>query len=166
MLVRDETPADEATIRALVATAFQTMPFSDQTEHLIVDALRRQGALTLSLVAEDHASVVGHAAFSPVTIDDDDCGWHALGPIAVAAEHQRQGIGSRLIEHGFERLRAMNSAGCVVLGDPRYYHRFGFQQDPRLTAAGYPAEHFMVLPLSGPAPKGIVRFHPAFAVAA
>jgi putative acetyltransferase len=164
MLIRDETPSDEASISALVDTAFRPMPFSDQTEHLVVDALRRQGALTLSLVAEANASVVGHVAFSPVTIDGSDLGWHALGPIAIAPERQRQGIGSALIERGFVRLRALNSAGCVVLGAPRYYRRFGFQLDPRLTVVDYPAEHFMVLPLGGPAPKGIVRFHPAFEV--
>jgi putative acetyltransferase len=164
MLVREETPSDEAAIRTLVADAFRPMPFSDQTEHLIVDALRKQRALTLSLVAEDNASVVGHVAFSPVTVDGSDLGWHALGPIAVVPARRRQGIGSVLIEHGFGRLRALNSAGCVVLGDQRYYRRFGFRRDPQLTVADYPPEHFMILPLGGPAPKGIVRFHPAFAV--
>jgi putative acetyltransferase len=164
MFIRDERSADEPAIRALVAEAFADKAFSNQTEHFIVDALREQNALAVSLVAEEDASIVGHAAFSPVTIDGIDHGWLALGPIAVAPERQQQGIGSSLIEHGLSRLKSMNSAGCVVLGDPRYYRRFGFRQDPQLTVADYPPEHFMVLPLGGPTPQGIVRFHPAFEV--
>jgi putative acetyltransferase len=166
MLIRDERTADAPAIRELVGTAFRDKSFSDGTEHLIVDALRRQHALTLSLVAEEEGSIVGQAAFSPVSIDGKHRDWFGLGPVAVAPERQRQGIGSALIEHGLARLSAMNSAGCVVLGDTRYYRRFGFRIDPRLTAIGLPPEHFMVLPLRGPTLTGNVRFHPAFEVSA
>ncbi|HWJ70003.1 MAG TPA: N-acetyltransferase [Sphingobium sp.] len=164
MIIRDEQPGDVAAIRDLTAAAFSHAPHSSGTEAAIVDALRRAGALTLSLVAVD-AGVIGHVAFSPVSIAGVDGDWQGLGPVSVAAAHQRQGIGEALIRAGLERLRADGAAGCVVLGDPAYYGRFGFISDPRLSFADVPPDYFQRLVFRGRSPAGEVRYHPAFATA-
>lgn len=166
MIIRDEIPADAAAIHRLVEEAFRPMPFSDQTEQFVVDALRRAGAMTLSLVAEADGSVVGHVAFSPATIDGRDIGWFGLGPLAVAPDHQRQGIGSALVREGLARLAEHGAAGCLLVGNPAYYGRFGFRNPPDLVVPGVPPQAFQVLPLSGAVPTGTAAFHPAFAATA
>jgi putative acetyltransferase len=162
MLIRPERPQDAATIHALTDTAFRGMPFSDNTEARLVDALRAAGALTLSLVATQDGEIVGHVAFSPVTINGEAGDWYALGPVSVWPERQRRGVGQALIREGLRRLRSLGAGGCVLLGDPAYYARFGFRNDPDLRHAGAPAWAFQRLALDGSRPKGQVSFHPAF----
>ncbi len=166
MLIRDENPSDAAAIGELIAAAFRDMPYSRQTEPFIIAALRRAGALSVSLVAETDGQLVGQAAFSPVEIDGSPSHWYGLGPIAVAPGRQRAGIGSALIEEGLGRLHRLGAGGCMLVGDPAYYHRFGFRSEPRLTLEGVPPEAFMVLPLGKTVPAGRVAFHPAFAATA
>lgn len=161
MILRPETIADRAAIRALTAAAFDGHPHSDGSEPRIIDALRDAEALTLSLVAELEGQIVGHAAFSRVEWSDQ-AGWFGLGPVSVAPVHQRQGIGRQLIETGLNALRGQGARGCVVMGDPAYYNRFGFIQDPRLTYPGPPPEYFMALGFSPITGAGDVRYHPAF----
>jgi putative acetyltransferase len=162
MDLRDEKPADIAAIRALTTRAFQDATHSSGTEAEIVDALRAGGALAVSLVAAEDDTVLGHVAFSPVTIDGRHRGWFGLGPVSVLPERQGEGIGATLIRTGLDRLAAIGAAGCVVLGEPSYYGRFGFVADPALTYPGAPAEYFMRLVLSGDAPRGEVAYHAAF----
>jgi putative acetyltransferase len=126
MIVRSEMPADETTIRSLVTTAFLTAPHSGGNEADIVDALRSTGSLTISLVAEDEGEVVGHVAFSPVSIDGLDVGWYGLGPVAVRVDKRRHGFGKALIVSGIQQLKNIGAKGCVVLGDTAYYGKFGF----------------------------------------
>lgn len=166
MNIRSETPRDFAAIQTINIDAFADHPFSQQTEHLIVNALREAGALTLSLVAEDNGRVVGYIAFSPALIDGQDLKWYTLGPIAVAPDCQRQGIGSRLIETGVAALREIGANGCLLVGDPNYYLRFGFRHSQSLTVHDIPPEYFMCLPFVGEIPHGIVSHHPAFYVTA
>ncbi len=161
MILRPETQADQAAIRALTAAAFDGHPHSDGSEPRIIDALRDAGALTLSLVAELDGRIVGHAAFSPVEWSAQP-GWFGLGPVSVAPAHQGQGIGGRLIETGLGDLRRNGARGCVVLGDPAYYTRFGFAQDPRLTYPGLPPEYFMALSFGPITGTGPVRYDPSF----
>ena len=163
MQIRPETEADASAIAALTTAAFATAPHAAGNEAAIIDALRAAGALALSLVA-DAGGVVGHVAFSPVTIDGKDMGWFGLGPVAVAPDRQRQGIGAALIREGLARLAAMGAKGCVVLGDPGYYRRFGFEADPALVLPDVPPEYFMRLILAGTPPRGTVAFHPGFYV--
>lgn len=166
MPIRPEQPGDTHAIRALTTAAFATAPHSSGTEAAIVDGLRAVGALTLSLVAvagdAGPTAILGHVAFSPVTIDGADCGWFGLGPVSVRPDRQRGGIGSGLIREGLRRLRAMGAGGCVVLGDPAYYGRFGFAADPALVLEGVPPEYFMRLGFGAEAPAGAVRYHAAF----
>lgn len=162
-LVRDERPGDEPAIAALTEAAFRDAPHSDGTEAAIVERLRANGDLALSLVlVNGDEAIIGHAAFSPVTISDGTPGWYGLGPVSVIPLRQRVGIGSMLIEKGLEGLRERGAGGCVVLGDPGYYSRFGFRHDPSLTYPGAPAEYFQALLLAGPMPEGRVSYAAAF----
>jgi putative acetyltransferase len=163
MIVRPERQADENAIERVTCAAFAGKAYSDQTEAIIVRRLREAGALSLSLVAEQDGQIIGHVAFSAVTIDGQDQGWLGLGPVSVLPEWQRQGIGSTLIREGLARIRSMGAYGCVVEGDPNYYARFGFQPLPGLTYHGSPAvEYFMALPFIEEYPKGPVEYHQAF----
>ncbi len=162
MIVRPEHEADIDAIRTLTETAFRTAPHADGTEHLIIDRLRAAGALALSLVAEADGTVVGHVAFSPVVISDGSAGWYGLGPIAVDPARQGEGVGGRLVREGLDRLKARGATGCVLLGDPAYYGRFGFSPDPRLTLDGVPPEYFLRVAFSPVYGEGTVSYHPGF----
>jgi putative acetyltransferase len=162
MQFRPERPEDAATIRALTDAAFEGMPFSDQTEAKVIDGLREAGALTLSLVATEGGEIVGHVAFSPVTIEGEAGDWYGLGPVSVWPDRQRTGIGQALIREGLQRLRSIGAGGCVLLGDPAYYRRFGFESDPDLHNVGAPPGAFQRLTLKGARPSGEVSFHHAF----
>lgn len=164
MQIRPERPEDAATIRALTDAAFKGMAFSDQTEARVIEGLRAAGALTLSLVATEGDDILGHVAFSPVTINAEAGDWYGLGPVSVWPDRQRAGIGQALIRDGLQRLRRLGAGGCVLLGAPAYYGRFGFESDPELYEVGAPPGAFQRLSLSGVRPRGEVRFHPAFDV--
>ena len=128
----------------------------------IVGALRAESALTLSLVAVDAGVIIGHAAFSPASLSGAPGAWYGLGPISVDPAHQGEGIGGKLIREGLERLKAIGAVGCVLLGDPAYYSRFGFEPDARLTLEGVPPEYFMRVAFSPVYGGGTVSYHPAF----
>jgi predicted N-acetyltransferase YhbS len=159
--VRDERPGDAAGIRELVREAFRLAEHSSGTEWKIVDALREAGALTVSLVADDGDDLVGYVAVSPVAIDGA-AGWHGLGPVAVVPEQQGKGIGSALIEAALDRLKISDASGCVVLGEPAFYARFGFSHDPVLSYADVPPPYFQVRSFGPERPLGQVHYHPAF----
>ena len=162
MEIREARQPDSAAIRDLVSAAFRSADHSSGTEAAIVEALQNAGALTLSLVAEMADGIAGHIAFSPVTIDGAAGVWYGLGPVSVRPDRQRQGIGTALIDSGLDRLRKAGARGCVVLGNPGYYRRFGFVSDPALRLEGVPPEYFMRLILAGPTPSGLVAYHGAF----
>jgi len=162
IILRPESPADATAIEAVTVAAFRDAPHAAHTEQFIVAALRRERALTVSLVAELAGDVVGHVAVSPVVLSDGSPGWFGLGPISVLPEHQARGIGSRLMLEALQRLRARGAAGCVLVGDPRFYTRFGFQREPSLTYPGVPAEVFLALAFGSALPRAEVTFHAAF----
>lgn len=162
MIIHSETCADVPSIRTLTDAAFAGVEHSSQTEGAIVDALRQAGVLAISLVAEQGGTVVGHVAFSPVLIDGADIGWFGLGPVSVSPKLQRGGIGTALVEEGLRRLKARGANGCVVLGDPDYYGRFGFTSQHALRYADVPPEYFQSMVLSGAWAKGEVTYHQGF----
>ncbi len=162
LIIRPENDTDNAAISNVTLAAFKNVPISNQTEPFIIKALRGAGALTLSLVAELNGRVVGHIAFSPVTLSDGTTGWYGLGPVSVLPELQKQGIGKALINKGLALLKEMGGQGCALVGDPLYYKRFGFNNDPNLVHDGIPPEVFFVLPFSNKTPKGKVVFHDGF----
>jgi putative acetyltransferase len=160
--IRAEKPGDELPIADVIERAFATHPYSSHNEQRIVAALRDAGALEVSLVAEHEDKIAGHISFSRVTIEDGTTGWFGLGPVSVAPEHQRRGIGSALVRAGLERIRSRGAAGCVLLGFPAYYGRFGFRADSRLVLEGAAAEHFLALAFGSELPRGRVAYHAAF----
>ena len=162
MMLRAERQDDAAAIGAVIKAAFTGHPHSDGSEVGIVERLRAAGALAVSLVAEEEGRIIGHVAFSPVTIADSTPDWFGLGPVSVLPERQRSGIGGALIRAGLEQLQQAGAAGCVVLGDPAYYSRFGYAHDPALTYPFPMAEAFRQLRFTGTAPVGEVTYHPAF----
>lgn len=187
MTIRLETSADDDAISALTTAAFANAPHSSGTEAAIITRLRSDGDLTLSLLTEQSGEIIGHAAFSPIHIThiaQDGLAsfpasppapsptspdtpytshWFGLGPISVHPDFQNQGVGSALIHHGLDHLRARGAQGCVVLGNPDYYTRFGFRAVPTLVYPGPPPEYFMVLALTNaPLPQGRVIYAPAF----
>ena len=157
--IRSETGSDARAIGEVTAAAFRTLVISSHTEQFIVEALRAAGALEISLVAQLDGAVVGHIAFSAVSISDGTRGWYGLGPVSVLPEYQRQGIGGALIREGLSRLSAMNAAGCCLVGHPEYYRKFGFENPPGLAVEGVPPEVFFALSFDGCHPQGMVTFH-------
>ena len=160
--IRAERAGDQAAVSALITSAFAGAAHASGEEAAIVERLRADGDLTLALVAVKNEPIIGQVAFSPVTIDGAKCGWYGLGPVAVAPERQRGGIGAALIERGLSQLEQNGAGGCVVLGDPAYYSRFGFGYDAQLEYPGVPPEYFQRLVFRGPAPGGIVSYARAF----
>jgi putative acetyltransferase len=162
MLIRDETDADVSAITEVTIAAFKTLEISNQTEQYIIEALRAAKALTVSLVADLDGRVIGHIAFSPVTMSDGSRNWYGLGPVSVLPDHQRQGVGKALISEGLSRLKALDAQGCCLVGHPEYYKQFGFENVPGLMHEGVPPEVFFALAFAGHMPQGHVSFHEAF----
>jgi putative acetyltransferase len=162
IVIRDETKADAAVISEVTKAAFETMEISSHTEQFIIEALRSAKALTVSLVAEVDGRVVGHIAFSPVTISDGTPHWYGLGPVSVLPEYQRRGIGKALMLKGLARLKDLNAKGCCLVGHPGYYRQFGFENVAGLVHEGVPQEVFFALSFDGTFPQGEVKFHEGF----
>jgi predicted N-acetyltransferase YhbS len=160
--LRPESSTDAAAIEAVTVAAFRDAPHAAHTEQFIVAALRRAEQLSVSLVAELGGEVVGHVAVSPVSLSDDSPGWFGLGPISVLPEHQGRGIGSSLMREALRLLRERGAAGCVLVGDPGYYQRFGFRAEPSLNYPGVPAEYLLAISFGAGMPRAQVTFHAAF----
>jgi putative acetyltransferase len=164
MMIRDEQPSDVETLFDITAAAFEGQPYSQQTEPYIVNALRAAGALAISLVAEMGGDVVGHVAFSCVKISDGSEDWYTLGPVSVLPARQKQGIGSALIRQGLADLKKLGARGCMLVGHPGYYERFGFAHVDGLGMDGVPPDVFFALPFEDKMPQGTVTIHKAFFV--
>jgi len=161
--VRSECPEDVDFIRDLTELAFRGRSYSCKREHLLIDDLREANALTVSLVAEAETNIVGHVALSPVTLPGASGPWFGLGPISVLPEWQRKGVGSAMMKEALARLTQQQAAGCILVGDTRYYKRFGFAHDSSIVAENEPPEYTMILRLSSNSDHGVARFHDAFA---
>jgi putative acetyltransferase len=162
IVIRNETAADAGAIAEVTIAAFKTLEISNNTEQFIIEALRAAKALTVSLVAEKDGCVIGHIAFSPVTISDGTQNWYGLGPVSVSPEYQRKGIGKSLVKEGLARLKNLNAQGCCVVGHPDYYRKFGFKNISDLVLEGVPEEVFLSLPFDEHIPQGRVTFHEGF----
>lgn len=164
VLISPERASDIPMIHAVHAEAFET-----EAEARLVDQLRERADVFLSLVARFGDVVVGHILFTPVRLGDGGkAGLLGLAPMAVLPAFQRQGIGARLVEAGLAAARELGARGVVVLGDDRYYPRFGFRPAADFDLSNEfsaPARYFMALEL---APEGLasasgqVRYHPVF----
>ncbi|VAX34985.1 Acetyltransferase, GNAT family [hydrothermal vent metagenome] len=149
-------------IQKLTKEAFQDVPHSKHNEQFIIDGLRNDNSLTISLVAEVEGKIVGHVAVSPVTISDGSLSWYGLGPISVVPEFQSNGIGTELMKCAIEKLKEKSANGCVLLGDPNYYDRFGFKAESGLVFSGVPQEYFQAILFGSRMPSGEVIYHKSF----
>ena len=138
------------------------MPYSNGSEAPIIDQLRNDRDLTLSLVAEHENQIIGHIAFSPVTINGDNRGWFGLGPVSVDPGFQKQGVGSQLINMGLSKIKQKGTPGCVLIGNPAYYHRFGFQSDGNLIYGEVPLPIVQWLSFGNETPNGVLKYASAF----
>jgi putative acetyltransferase len=163
--IRSETTKDISAIYQV-----NKLAFARENEAHLVNRLREEDAVILSLVAVLDERIVGHILFSPVTITNDDYQWQAvgLGPMAVLPEYQNQRIGSALIRSGLDELRKLGLDVVIVLGHPEYYPRFGFKPSKPFGIQweiDVPEEVFMVAELNRETLNGragIVRYHSAF----
>jgi putative acetyltransferase len=171
-MIATERPEHRAMVRRVVEAAFGR---SDEAD--LIDRIRAERAVLLSLVARRGDDIVGHILFSRMWIDtaDGEVPAVALAPLAVLPAHQRGGIGGSLIRQGLDALRESGESLVVVLGDPNYYSRFGFSIDgARLLGSPFPQNALMALQLgrgiSAPnanstgiaLPRGTVRYPAAF----
>jgi putative acetyltransferase len=167
MLIRAEGEKDWAAVHAVNASAFET-----PAEARLVDALREQAQPVVSLVAEVRGEIVGHIMFSPVSLaGHPELKVMGLGPMAVAPDHQRKGIGSALVRAGLEQCRQLGFGAVVVVGHPEYYPRFGFLPSVRFGIGceyEVPQEAFMVMELQAGfllGASGKIKYHAAFSYA-
>ncbi len=162
LLIRLETSNDIDAITDLTIAAFANLEISNHTEQYVVEGLRAANALTLSLVAELDGRLVGHIAFSPISIADGARDWYGLGPVSVLPDYQRMGIGKALIQQGLSQLKDLGAKGCCLVGHPTYYTKFGFKNVESLVLEHVPPEVFFALSFDGRYPQGSVTFHEAF----
>lgn len=146
--VRAARSADDAAIAALTRAAFAASPMGHHGEAELVEALVADGDALLSLVAEQHGDIVGHALYSRMQVEADGADWRAaaLAPVAVQPGVQSGGVGGALIRAGLEQLGAMGIQISFVFGHPAYYPRFGY--DAAVAApfvSPYAGPHFMAL---------------------
>ncbi|KAM5343915.1 hypothetical protein ACJ41O_012452 [Fusarium nematophilum] len=164
--IRDESARDTTVIRDVTEAAFQGRSYSQGTEGAIIDILREEGALTVSLVATLNGELVGHVAFSPVTVGGSNVAWYGLGPVSARPDVQGRGIGTALIREGLSRIESLGAKGCVVLGSKSYYQRFGFNNNREMWMRRVSPDHFMVLSFCSQVESGEVLFHKAFSTTA
>ena len=162
-IVRDEQPCDQQQVRDVNEAAFGR---SDEAG--LIDRLRAEQAVLLSLVAESEGQIIGHILFSRMTIETAEGPISAvsLAPMAVLPDHQGRQIGSELVRRGLARLRERGERIVIVLGHEHYYPRFGFSSEKsRRLSSPFPPEAFMALELSDNAllgVRGAVRYPSAF----
>ncbi len=164
MNIRAETEKDKTAIQEINQSAFETC-----AEATLVDTLREQCHPIISLIAEEDREVVGHIMFSPVTLNgSSDLKIMGLAPMAVLPKYQRKGIGSALVQSGFDECKKLGFGAVVVLGHTKYYPKFGFISATRYgidCEYDVPEEAFMVLELEPSyltRAKGKVKYHSAF----
>jgi len=162
--IREEKQSDQAIIRQINEAAFE-----QKAEATIVDKLRASCNKYVSFVAIEHATVVGHILFTPVTIDATNSIGMGLAPMAVLPSRQKQGIGSLLVRAGLDHLQRYGCPFVIVLGHPEYYPRFGFELASRYKLnsqwEGVPNEAFMVVVFDRealPEAGGIIRYRGEF----
>jgi putative acetyltransferase len=165
LTIRTENPDDVAAVYNI-----QSLAFGQPNEANLVDALRQHADPFISLVAELSGQIIGHIFFSPVSIEDENSSFMAMGlvPLAVLPEFQNQGIGSALVTAGLDECQRLGHDVVVVLGHPKYYPRFGFVSGHSKgirSEYNVPADVFMVSELTSGAlkgRKGLVKYHAAF----
>lgn len=169
MFIKQEQASDITAVDQVIKKAFASLPYSDHQEHLLVRRLRQSKEFIpeLSLVAELDGQIVGHILFTKAQVNHTTV--LALAPLAVHPDYQQQGIGSALVKKGHQLAQALQFPYSIVLGDPQYYSRFGYQAAKNwgiLPPFDVPCNHFMGIKLiqSAPPLHGTLAYSEAFGV--
>jgi len=169
MLMRNERTDDAPVISQIHYAAFKGHPMhapgAEPLEPRIVEHLRAANALTLSLLAEVGGEAVGHVALSPAAVGEDRSGWLLLGPVGILPRFQGQGLGSELVREALRRMRRLDAVGVVLVGDPGFYARLGFDRVDGLTYQVVPDQYVLAACFGHKAPQGEIIAHEAFALA-
>lgn len=160
--VRPETEGDEGSIGEVIAAAFADASHTDGDEAALVERLRAAGDLALSLVAEDEEGIIGHIAFSPLTVGGSSEGWMQLAPLSVVKQWRGEGVARSLIVRGIAELRERGAGGIGVLGEPALYEKFGFGEAPGMILPADQQPFYRALVLHGERPRGEVRYAEGF----
>jgi putative acetyltransferase len=161
--IRGQEWRETRRISRVIKRAFAGHPHSDGREAEIYEHMFSCLDADVSLVAAaSFGRIVGHVLCTEVKIEGEYRQWAGLGPVSVLPRWQGRGIGSALIERALAALQQDDWHGCVVLGDPGFYGRFGFAHDPNLLYPGPPPEYFQRIVFSGAAPNGVVSYAPIF----
>lgn len=161
VFLRGEQAPDAAQIRALLEASFPGFG-----EAILVDRLRSDGDIVLSLAAEDAGVVIGYVAFSRLMVEGDGAPFPAvaLAPLAVYPEYQQQGVATRLVQEGHACLAALGETLCVVLGEPQFYARFGYSNRRVANfSSDYQSPYLMALSFGAAPSQGRLVYAPAFA---
>lgn len=161
-IIREEQPGDAAAIRAMMLAAFDGHPYSDGDEADVIERLRADHDLELSLVASEGGDVLGQVTYSAAQLSNGEQGWMVLGPVAVAPAAQGRGIARALMEAGEAAMRARGAKGITVLGDPVFYAKFGYLQHTPMTLAGELGAYLQVKSFGALIPAAAISYAPAF----
>ncbi len=160
--IREERAGDQAAIHAVTQRAFEGHPHSDGGEADVIDRLRADGDLLLSLVAVDGEEIIGQVTHSAARLSNREVGWMVVGPISVEPARQGASIGRALLEAGEVAMRERGASGITVLGDPALYAKFGYVQHTPLKIDGDLGEYLQVKSFGGPIPAATLTYAPAF----
>ena len=160
--IRPEEAGEESAIRELTKRAFVGEPYSDGDEHHVIDRLRADGDLVLSLVAVSDGTIIGQVTYSAAALSNDEADWMVLGPIAVEPDRQGQGVGRALIAAGEAAMRGRGVKGITVLGDPEIYGRFGFVSHTAMRQDDELGTFLQVKSFGAEIPAATITYAPAF----
>ncbi|WP_379548409.1 GNAT family N-acetyltransferase [Qipengyuania sp. DSG2-2] len=161
--IRSEEPGDIPSIAALAKVSDRDEKRPGPRHHEIIDGLRADEQLWLSLVAVNmDQAVIGHIGLAEVAMPDGARGWYAVAPVSVMPTRQSTGIGGALVNAAVTEARNAGARGLMVIGRPELSARFGCAPDPRLSVAKVEPERFQIFPFSGDVPTGVVVYPAAF----
>lgn len=159
MLLRVEEIRDRRAVEELVRDAFWNVYEPGAHEHWLLHELRKTEDFvpSLSVVAIDQMHrIVGYVAYSKAKLKLDGGSEKTLlclGPIAVTPDWQKRGVGSQLIETTIQMACQEGWGAITLMGDPRYYRRFGFRVaerwDIRASNDMWATGHLMLELISG-----------------
>ncbi|WP_027469849.1 GNAT family N-acetyltransferase [Deefgea rivuli] len=160
--IQVEQAADVEAVENLMLQAFANHPHSNNQEYKLVNALRVAGACAVALLAKKDGALCGAVYASLIQLNGVEDGWYCIAPVAVSPAEQKQGIGQALMRAALHQLQQLGAKGCVIVGDPAYYSRFGFARHEGLVSPGIPDEYVMGLAFADAKPQGRIDYHAAF----
>lgn len=142
LIIRKEHCNDYQRIEFVAKQAFEAMPSSAGKASTIPQKLRESPPFTFALVAEYKQQIIAHIVISSVQVNDHPNNIFSISSLVVLPEFQGKGIGSKLVKVALSKLAKRKAQCCVLVGDPKFYSRLGFNVENSLTYQGGPEENF------------------------